>query len=274
MKTSETGGQDGRTPTRIDPTIPSIARTYDYLIGGKDNFAADRAVGDIIKAQLPGAVTIAVDNRKVLGRAVRHLVQRAGIRQLIDIGSGLPTTENVHQVAHRHLPDAHVVYVDNDPIVLAHGRALLDENDNTTVIQADIRQPQSILDNPATRRLIDFDRPVGVILCAILHHLLDEEDPGGIMAVLRDALPSGSYFFITHFYRENRPEAQEIEAKLQQAFGRGRWREADEIGAFFTGLELIEPGIVPLCQWHPDEPADDEPNVWQRLIVGGLARKP
>mgnify|MGYP001236184208 CR=1 FL=1 len=265
---------DEWAPQGIDPTVPSIARTYDYLIGGKDNFAVDRAVGDTIKERLPGAVAIAVENRRVLGRAVRRLVQDAGLRQLIDIGSGLPTADNVHQVAHRHAPDTRVLYVDNDPIVLAHGRALLDEDDRTTVIQADIREPQAILEHEATRKLIDFDRPVGVVLCAILHHLLDEEDPVGIVRTLRDAVPSGSHFFITHFRREDTPEAEQIEGMLQQAFGRGRWRTDTEIAELFEGLEIVEPGILPLVQWNPDEPLNREPTVWERLIVGGIGRKP
>lgn len=261
-------------PLSIDASVPSIARTYDYMIGGKDNFASDRAVGDQIKRDLPGAVAIAVDNRKVLVRAVRHLVEEAGIRQFIDFGSGLPTADNVHQVAQRHAPESRVVYVDNDPVVLAYGRALLDENDRTTVIQADIREPREILDAPAVRGLIDFDRPVAIILCAILHHLLDEEDPAGIVATLRDAVPSGSYLFLTHFRAEEGREARQIEEKLQSAFGRGRWRDQAEIESYFDGFELVDPGIVPLVQWHPDEPLDREPTVWERLIVGGIGRKP
>ncbi|SEG70013.1 S-adenosyl methyltransferase [Thermomonospora echinospora] len=264
----------GRVPVGIDPTVPSIARVYDYMIGGKDNFASDRAVGDMIKEQLPGAVTIAVENRRVLGRAVRYLVRQAGIRQFIDIGSGLPTAENVHQVAQRHAPESRVVYVDSDPIVLAHGRALLDENDRTAVIQADARDPRGILDDSATRKLIDFDRPVGVILCAVLHHLEDEEDPAGIVATLREAVPSGSHLFITHFRTEHNEESQQIEQMLQASFGRGRWREQHEIESFFTGLEMVDPGIVPLVEWHPDTPPDREPTAWDRLIVGGIGRKP
>jgi SAM-dependent methyltransferase len=274
MAEAERPGDDTSVPPSIDPATPSIARTYDYMIGGKDNFASDRVVGDKIKQQLPGAVAIAVDNRKVLVRAVRHLVEEAGVQQFIDVGSGLPTADNVHQVAQRHAPETRIVYVDNDPIVLAHGRALLDENDRTTVIQADIRKPSEILNNTVVQQLIDFDRPVGIILCAILHHLLDEEDPAGIVTTLLDGVPSGSHVFITHFRTEENPEARQIEEMLQHAFGRGRWRSQEEIESYFDGLDLVPPGIVPLAQWHPDEPLNRELTVWERLIVGGIGRKP
>ena len=180
----------------------------------------------------------------------------------------------MHQVAQRHAPESRVVYVDNDPVVLAYGRALLDENDRTTVIQADIRNPREVLDDPDVRGLIDFERPVGIILCAILHHLLDEEDPAGIVATLRDAVPSGSHLFLTHFRAGEGPESRQIEEQLQSAFGRGRWRSEEEVASYFDGFELIEPGIVPLAQWHPDEPVDRELTVWERLIVGGIGRKP
>jgi hypothetical protein len=274
METPGSRVGDGWVPTGIDPSVPSIARAYDFILGGKDNFPADRALVDQIVERFPGAAKIATSNREVLGRAVRTLVEDEGVRQLIDIGSGLPTADNVHQAAHRHAPETRVVYVDNDPIVLAHGRALLDEDDRTTVIQADIREPQAILDAPGTRELIDFGRPVGVILSAILHHIQDDEDPIGIVRTLYDAVPSGSYFFITHFFRENTPEADGVEAILQESLGRGRWRERHEIEEFFAGLEILEPGIVPLAQWRPDEPLDRELTVFERLIVGGIGRKP
>lgn len=270
-----------QAPSGIDPTVPSIARTYDYMIGGKDNFASDREVGEKIYAELPGAVMIAVDNRKILGRAVRYMVETADIDQFIDFGSGLPTARNVHQVAQGINPDARVVYVDNDPAVLAHGRALLAENGNTTVIQADIRDPRTILDHPETRRLIDFSRPVGVIMCAILHHLLDEEDPQGIVDLLSGAVPTGSHLFITHFRTLGNAESHDIEAILQQAYGRGAWRTDADIADYFAGLDLVDPGVVPVAAWRPDTETDEDTDtnteeltIWQRLIVGGLGYKP
>jgi hypothetical protein len=264
----KTAGQE------IDTTVPSIARTYDYILGGKDNFAADRAIGDQIINNLPGAPVIATDNRATLIRVVRELVTNLRVKQFVDLGSGLPTAENVHQVAQRHEPGVKVVYVDNDPIVLAHGRALLEENENTTVLQADLRNGEEIYDNPATRALIDFDQPVAIILSAILHHLNDDEDPASLVKFWVDRIPSGSYVFISHFRSLNDPGSVEIESVLQASFGRGRWRTDDEVRALFDGLNLLEPGIVAAAEWHPDEPLDDELTDWQRLIVAGLAVKP
>ncbi|MCL7021366.1 SAM-dependent methyltransferase, partial [Vibrio vulnificus] len=161
------------------------------------------------------------------------------IRQFIDFGSGLPTADNVHQVAERHTSEARVVYIDNDPIVLAHGRALLAENAQTTVVQADIRDPRAIRENPELLRLIDFGRPVGVILSAVLHHLNDDEDPYGVMRYWREAVPSGSYFFISHFRSRRDPESAKLEGLLQGSLGRGRWRTDEEIAALFDGLDIL-----------------------------------
>ncbi|MFF2431810.1 SAM-dependent methyltransferase [Streptomyces mirabilis] len=181
----------------IDPAKPSIARVYDYLLGGKDNYAVDREIGDVFKRDLPGSVAIAFANRAALTRAVREIAKTTGIRQFIDLGSGLPTADNVHQVAQRHAPESRVVYVDIDPQVLVHGRALLENNDRTRVVAVDVRNPEGIHTHPDTLEIIDFTRPVAVILSAILHHVNDDEDPAGIVRYWRDHVPSGSYFFIT-----------------------------------------------------------------------------
>jgi hypothetical protein len=274
MTDNETAAAGTLTNQGIDVTVPSIARTYDYWLGGKDNFAADRQIGDQILAALPGARVLAVDNRATLVRAVHELVTGQQIKQFIDLGSGLPTAENVHQVAQRHDPGVKVVYVDNDPIVLAHGRALLQENENTVVLQADLRNGQEIYDNPATEALIDFDQPVAVMFSAILHHLNDDEDPDALVRFWIDRVPSGSFVFITHFRSLNDPKSAEIEEVVQATFGRGRWRTDDEIRDLFGGLDLLEPGIVPAAEWHPDGPLDEELSDWQRLIVAGLAIKP
>ncbi|MFF4650487.1 SAM-dependent methyltransferase [Streptomyces sp. NPDC001380] len=268
--------------SEVDQTRPSIARVYDYLLGGKDNYAADRAVGDHFKVNLPGSVAIAHTNRAALTRAVRDIAAHTGIRQFLDMGSGLPTADNVHQVAQRHAPGSRVVYVDIDPIVLAHGRALLEENELTRVIQADVRDPEAIRHHPDTTALIDFDQPVAVILSAILHHVNDDEDPGAIVRYWRDQVPSGSHVFISHFRSGANAETAEAEAKLQETFGRGRWRTDDELRALFDGLELLEPGVVTCASWRPD-PEDGmsrigeeqrEPGVWEQLIAAGLGRKP
>jgi SAM-dependent methyltransferase len=257
----------------FDTTKPSIARTYDYLLGGKDNFAVDRAFGDRFINELPGSRVIAYDNRGALTRAVREIVTKTPVRQFIDLGSGLPTADNVHQVAQRHAPDAKVVYVDNDPIVLAHGRALLAENDNTTVIHADLREPKAIIEHPDTVRLIDFGQPVGVIFSATLHHVNDDEDPAGIVAFWKDRIAAGSHVFVSHFRSENDPRSQELEQVLQGSLGRGRWRTDDQILALFgEGFTVLEPGLVAAAQWRNEDEPDDLTD-YQRLIAAVLAVK-
>jgi SAM-dependent methyltransferase len=269
---AEEGVQNAAIPG-VDPTKPSIARTYDYLLGGKDNFAVDRALGDRFITGLPGSQAIAFDNRGALVRAVREIVRTTKVRQFIDLG-GLPTSDNVHQVAQRHAPETKVVYVDNDPVVLAHGRALLAENEQTVVIQADLREPKTIFDNPETTELIDFGRPVAVIMSAVLHHLNDNEDPAGVVRFWYDRVPSGSHFFISHFRSENDPRSAEMQELLQGSLGRGRWRTDEEILALFgDGLTVLEPGLVPAVEWRPEQPVDDLSD-WSRLIAAALAVKP
>ncbi|TDU89768.1 S-adenosyl methyltransferase [Kribbella voronezhensis] len=257
----------------VDPTKPSIARTYDYLLGGKDNFAVDRALGDKFINDLPGSRVIAFDNRGALIRAVREIVT-SGVKQFIDLGSGLPTADNVHQIAQGHRPEAKVVYVDIDPVVLSHGRALLAENDFTTVIEGDLRDSEKIYQNPDLQALIDFDQPVAIILSAILHHVNDDEDPAGLVQFWVDRIPSGSYVFISHFRSEDDPRSAEMQQLLQGSLGRGRWRTDDELRALFgKELQILPPGLVPTAEWRPvTEP--DELTDWQRLIAAALAIKP
>ncbi|MFG2679707.1 SAM-dependent methyltransferase [Streptomyces sp. NPDC048392] len=265
----------------IDSTRPSIARVYDYLLGGKDNYAVDREIGDVFRRDLPGSVAIAFANRAALTRAVGEIVTTTGVRQFIDLGSGLPTADNVHQVAQRRAPDARVVYVDTDPQVLVHGRALLEENDRTRVVPVDVRDPERVRSHPDTLELIDFGRPVAVMFSAILHHVNDEEDPAGIVRFWRDQVPPGSHFFVSHFRCGNNPETAEAEKVLQGTFGRGRWRTDEEIEALLDGLEILDPGIVPASLWRSapgggPHNGDEgrELTVWERLIAAGMARKP
>ncbi len=259
----------------FDPEVPSIARTYDYLLGGKDNFAADREIGDIFFNRFPGAVQIAVDNRACLVRAVSLMSGQYGIDQFIDLGSGLPTANNVHQVAQRTRPGTKVVYVDNDPIVLAHGRALLAENDYTTVVQADLRQPDQILSQPEVQDMIDFDRPIGIIASAILHHFLDEENPDEAIRQFRDVVPAGSFLFVSHFRTLGDENSQELESVMQEAFGRGAWRTTEQIARYFGDMTLLDPGVVECALWRPNTPVDPAALTdWQRLIVAGLGVKP
>jgi SAM-dependent methyltransferase len=263
----------GQEPTVIDTTRPSIARAYDAVLGGKDNYEVDRAVAARLFTVMPEIGDLAWDNRAILGRGVRHLAAEAGIRQFIDLGSGLPTAENTHQVAQRHIPGARVVYVDIDPIVLAHGRALLVENEHTTVVMADLRRPGQVLGAPRVRSMVDFSEPVAIMLVGMLHHLHDEEDPGGVVKAYMDAVPSGSHLFITHFCRSG-PDAQALEETFLSFLGTGRFRTRAEIEAYFDGLELVEPGLVCLPEWRPDTPPPRPLTTGRRLMIGGIARKP
>ncbi|MFJ8441464.1 SAM-dependent methyltransferase [Kitasatospora griseola] len=266
--------------TEIDPSKPSIARIYDYLLGGTDNYAVDREVGDFFLKGLPGSVAVPVENRRALIRAVGTMASD-GIRQFIDMGSGLPTADNVHQVAQRHQPDARVAYVDNDPTVLAHGRALLAADEHTGVIGADVREPESIRRHPDLANLIDFDQPVGLVFSAVLHHLDDAERPGDLVRWWTDQVPSGSQVYLSHFRSGDNEQTRIAEQKLQDTFGRGRWRTDEEITALFGDLELLAPGLVNCSLWRPSyAPGSNtgadrrELTVWERMISCALARKP
>jgi SAM-dependent methyltransferase len=270
---------DEVAPPGIDITKPSIARVYDYMVGGKDHFAIDRVVAERSLDLMPDAKEAGRACRAYLGRVVRYLAGEAGIQQFLDIGSGLPTKTNVHQVAHELNPAARVVYVDNDPMVLAHGRAMLADEETSTVIQADIREPEQILSHPVVAEYLDFTRPVGLLLLSILHHINDDEDPDRIARVLRDALPSGSYLAIIHFW-DPADEHPDVSAKTREAervfnenLGTGRWRTRKEIMQYLGDFELVEPGLVPLAEWRPvpDEPAT-QTNSYHTMI-GGVARK-
>ncbi|MGH3264773.1 MAG: SAM-dependent methyltransferase [Trebonia sp.] len=256
----------------FNPEVPSIARTYDYLLGGKDNYPVDREIGEIFIKKFPGAVQIALDNRACLVRAVTYIAGALDIDQFIDLGSGLPTADNVHQVAQRANAGAKVVYIDNDPIVLAHGRAMLAEDDHTVVVKADIRQPDQILDDKAVTDLIDFRRPVAIIASAVLHHLLDEENPLRVIRTMRDATPAGGCLFVSHFRTQGDPASAALEEVMLEAFGRGVWRTDEQIGEFFGDMELIEPGIATCARWRPDtDPGDLTP--YQQLIAAGVGVK-
>jgi hypothetical protein len=270
-------------PRGVDMTVPSIARVYDYLIGGKDNFAVDRQVAEMALKIAPDAPVTGRANRDFLQRVVRHLGRDAGIRQFLDLGSGLPTQGNVHEVAQQVVPDAHTVYVDNDPIVLSHSLALLRKDRSTAIVQADVREPETILTNAEVGRLIDFDRPVGLLMVAILHHINDDEDPRAIAARFVKALPAGSYVAISHFLNPGAANPKMAEQSLaseklfNEHLGTGRWRTREEVLTFFGGHELIEPGLVPLPQWHPYLTGDRlvpvlEPDSLHHTFVGGVAR--
>ena len=264
-----------RAPGGIDATRPSIARVYDYLLGGKDNFAADRMVGDKIRTALPEVHRGVRAQRMVLRRAIRYLVGEAGIRQLVDVGSGLPTAGNVHEVARAIAPETRVVYVDNDPIVLAHARALLAGSVGVSVIDGDLLDPGRLLGDPVLRAQIDFDRPIGLLLCGIVHYISDEEDPAGLMSRLVAMLPSGSHVFLHHLVEAGTPGEKAAEAAMRQGMGRGFFRTPGQVGTFLAGLDLVEPGLVRVSDWRPDGSEDSaEEHPVLRLAVAAVGRKP
>lgn len=260
---------------QLDLTKPHISRVYDYLLGGKDNYAADRAVGDRIIASLPTVHLGVRAQRAVLGRVVRYLVADVGIRQLIDIGSGLPTAENVHQIAQRLNRGTKVIYVDNDPIVMTHARALLADDLATIAVEGDLRRPADILDNADVRRHLDWDQPIGLLLCGILHHILDPEHPLEITSTLVDALPPGSYLFMHHLLESDDPAAVELQAVMQSSLGRVKFRTWEQVQRLFAGLDLVDPGLVLVPDWRPqpDTPRKEDHPVL-RLACVGVGRKP
>lgn len=261
-------------PVDVDLTRPSIARVYDYVLGGKDNFAVDRHAAQSLMNAVPEAPLIARDNRDFLRRAVRYLVAEAGIGQIIDIGSGLPTVSNVHEIAQEADPGVHVAYADLDPVVLTHGRVLLADNENTTVITADIRQPESVFDNSGLTGYVDLTKPVAVLVSGLLHHLSDAEDPPRVIAAIREGMPSGSYLLVTNFLDDGSRRASELEhAFLSGGLGTGRFRTIEEQTVYFDGLEMVDPGLVRANEWRPDNLTRRDSPV-TALYVGGVGRKP
>ncbi|GAA3684359.1 SAM-dependent methyltransferase [Nonomuraea antimicrobica] len=245
-----------RAPAGIDPTVPSVARMYDYLLGGKDNFAADReAAARIIKIS-PNAKEISRDNRAFLGRAVRAVAE-LGIRQFLDIGTGLPTQENVHQVAQRANPSSRVVYVDNDPIVLVHARALLATTPGTIVVNGDMRDPKAILGHPKITQHLDLSSPLAVLLVSVLHFIPDDDEAFGIARDIRQALPSGSHLILSHVTAGglNGEDVGKGRAIYRGTTSGGLApRSREQIASFFEGLELLEPGLVAPAVWRADGP--------------------
>jgi SAM-dependent methyltransferase len=264
-------------PAGVDPEKASIARVYDYWLGGSHNLRADREAAHAFTALEPNARAIARANRDFLRRAVRFLAA-AGIRQFLDIGSGIPTVGNVHEIARAAALGSRVAYVDVDPVAVAHSRSILTGADDAAVFQADLREPGKILADPGVRTLIDFGRPVGLLLVAVLHCLSDADDPWQVVATLRDALPPGSFLVVSHASREGMPdravETLEKNYAGNVAAAQGGLRSRAEIERFFTGFEVVEPGVVRVPFWRQDAPEDTPSNPDRFWWLVGVGRKP
>jgi SAM-dependent methyltransferase len=269
--------------TSREPSLPSIdtttahpARRYNHWLGGKDNFAADRESADAIEAIFPGIRTAAVENRRFLHRAVRYLVQDAGVRQFLDIGTGLPTADNTHEVAQRLAPQSKVVYVDNDPLVLAHARALLtsDPRGATAYLDADLREPGKILADSALTDTLDLTRPVGLLLVAILHFLPDTRQAYGIVRTLMDALPAGSFLVISHATGDLLDPDTARSLDTGDFPGRGDFtgRTHAQISRFLDGLDPVPPGLTVISDWKPD-PDTTPPQPQDVSVYGAVAHK-
>ena len=263
----------------IDTTKAHPARMYDYLLGGKDHFEADRAAIAALLKAVPNARSGARENRAFLGRAVKYLVAEAGVRQFLDIGAGLPTASNVHEVAQSVAEESRIAYVDNDPIVMAHAKALLSSHPSgrTVYLQADLHDPDAILGHPSVRETLDFTRPIALMLVAVLHFFPDAENPAAIVATLLEALPPGSYLVASHVtadYNEPAAAADGVQA-VQRAGVAFQTRSAEEFADLaLTGLEVMPPGVVPVSEWRPEETTGPLPLPAEVGYYGVVARKP
>ncbi len=261
--------------TNIDTSKPNVARMYDYLLGGYHNFEADRQLAEQILAVHPDSKVNAFINRHVLQRMVEFLAN-AGISQFLDLGAGIPTVQNTHEVVQAINPDAKVVYVDIDPIAVAHSKMLLKDDPNVDAFQADAAHIELILDHPVTKSLIDFRQPVGVLLISVLHYITDDETAFRVVDKIKAAIASGSYVAIIHSTLDDyKPASAEEGDRLLKLASAARHRSKSEIARFFEGLALVEPGLVYSPRWRPeseDEPFFDEP--WRAFGYGGIGRKP
>jgi hypothetical protein len=259
--------------SKIDTTVAHPARRYDYWLGGKDNFAADRESGDQIAAKFPAIRTAVVENRRFLRRAVTHLTRSAGIRQFLDIGTGLPTANNTHEVAQAIAPESRIVYVDNDPLVLVHARALLTSaaEGATAYVQADLREPEKILADHDLLRTLDLSRPVALMLIATLHFIDEDDDPYAIVRRLVEALPAGSHLVVSHATSDYLPPALVADISSGR-HGQGRLRTRAEVTRFFDGLDLVEPGVTPVAEWHAEDEPQPRPTAAETAMYAGMAR--
>jgi hypothetical protein len=268
---------DPADASRLNIKVPHVARVYDYWLSGKDNFTADRVAGEEAIKAFPGIRLSAQANRAFLRRTVRYLTGSEGVRQFLDIGTGLPAASNTHEVSQAVAPESSVVYVDNDPLVLAHARALLTSSPEgrTAYIHADLRDPQSILSDPAAREVLDFSQPIALMLVAVLHFVPDEFKPAQVMATLIDALPSGSYLVASHITEEHDPVGPAAGARAYRAAGLpAQLRDSGQFAQLaFSGLDLVPPGVVLVSEWRPE---GDRPRPTPAEVswYGGVARIP
>jgi hypothetical protein len=254
----------------IDTSVAHPARMYDYYLGGKDNFPADHRAAEEVLRAAPSMRAMATENRAFVQRAVRHLAAEAGIRQFLDIGTGLPTQGNVHEIAQSVAPDARVVYVDNDPIVHVHANALLAGN-STNIVLADLRDTRALLAHPGVQQVIDFDRPVAILLAAILHFITESDDPAAMLKLLRDAVVPGSHLLISHGTADFNPAgANGITKAYSHSTSPGVARSHAEILGLFEGFELVDPGLVQVSRWRPEVAEPHTEGIW---IYGGVGRK-
>ncbi|WP_158890615.1 SAM-dependent methyltransferase [Amycolatopsis anabasis] len=263
-------------PSEIDPTVPSIARVYDYVLGGGHNFEADRQLARYMEENLPGVHDMARLNRSFLRRAVRFMVD-SGVRQFLDIGSGIPTVGNVHEIAQGIDPACRVVYVDKEPIATTHAKALLRENDRADAFQADVRAPDDLLGRPEIARLLDFDEPIGLLNLLLWHLVPDADDPLSLCARYRDVLAPGSFLAISHATMDSDSDALRTSMDNYQRSVRTTvfFRNKQEIREFFDGFELVEPGVVNFAAWRPEGPGDFSDNALANAVCYvGVGRKP
>ncbi|WP_441297523.1 SAM-dependent methyltransferase [Actinosynnema sp. ALI-1.44] len=265
-------------PDEVDTSVPSMARAYDFLLGGAHNFDVDRIVAEQAEKLMPGAAKIARLNRAFLGRAVRFLLDQ-GVRQFLDIGSGIPTVGNVHDVAHQIAPEARVLYVDKDPIAVAHSELMLTAIDNAEVLRADMRDPDSILGSSQARRLLNFDEPIALLMVMMLHWLPDSDDPWALIAHYRDALPDGSYLALSHVTADQRQDQiADATDMIRESRSTDQLtpRTHDQIVRLFDGFTIVDPGVVGCGLWHPQGPGDisDNPEINAHVYAGVAEKKP
>ncbi|WP_432840883.1 SAM-dependent methyltransferase [Dactylosporangium sp. CA-092794] len=260
-------------PDGVDINVANAARMYDYSLGGFHNFAVDREMVDKVVSMVPNARQIGLANRAFLGRVVRRLVA-GGVKQFLDIGSGIPTLANVHQVAQQVNPEARVMYVDIDPVAVAHGRALLADNPLTDTILGDVRSPDEIVRHPEVTGLIDFSEPVAVLLIAVLHFVPDADDPAGIVRRFREAVRPGSFIALSHgtMPPERKEDTEAVTGVYQRTSTPLHLRTVEEVRGLLDGLEIVEPGIVPVTDWHPEP--EDEGTERRPEVLAAVGRKP